>query len=96
MLRDLRKLGLINLDILHISQTVGVEFFVHLRKPDVVTPIDDESFYATRHQLLTAISQRLGAAPYRLSAHNKRRGLFEEIKIQWFRLANRIRYSKSK
>ncbi|NJO55309.1 MAG: hypothetical protein HC834_01970 [Rhodospirillales bacterium] len=35
ILRDLRFLGLIQFDIIEISETKGLEFFVHLRKCDI-------------------------------------------------------------
>jgi SAM-dependent methyltransferase len=64
MLRDLRYLGLIDFDVIEITQTVGLEFFVHLRKPFDATAQSDEEFYAQRADILKKISRRLGSAPY--------------------------------
>lgn len=56
MLRDLQFLGLIDFEIIEISKTWGLEFFVHLRK---VAPYaagsnaaDDAFFYAKRKELM--------------------------------------------
>jgi len=66
MLRDLRYLGLIELDVIEVSQTRGLEFLVHLRKPETPQDIRDETFYAQRKALLTAMSRGLGAAGFGL------------------------------
>lgn len=64
LLTDLRKLNLIDFDVLEISETVGLEFFVHLRKPEHPSAIEDDAFYERRHDLLVRVSENLGAAPY--------------------------------
>ncbi len=63
-LTDLRKLGLIKLDIEEISETMGMEFFVHLRKPEEFVEVPDDTFYENRHRLLVEVSKNLGAAPF--------------------------------
>lgn len=65
MLRDLRALGLIRLDVVAISQPFGHEFFVHLRKGDGAPVAMDAAFYDARQALLRRIADNMGAAPYR-------------------------------
>lgn len=66
MLRDLKHLGLCDLEIVEVSATYGHEFFVHLRKPLIAasdaTPSSD--YKIKRAELLRTISENLGAAPY--------------------------------
>jgi predicted SAM-dependent methyltransferase len=69
MLRDLRYLGLIDLDIVEVSPTYGHEFFVHLRKPAEIKAIDDAEFYARRDALMADAWRSTGNAPY--LAHEK-------------------------
>jgi predicted SAM-dependent methyltransferase len=63
MLRDLQHLGLIKFEILEVSETTGLEFYVHLKKSDA-SPPDREAFYKRRHDLLQKINQSLGWAGY--------------------------------
>lgn len=65
LLTDLRKLDLIGFDIVEISQTEGLEFYVHLRKPEVAAVYQNDVFYNRRHELLVRVSENLGASPYR-------------------------------
>jgi hypothetical protein len=66
MLRDLRYIGLIDLDIIEVSQTVGIEFFVHLRKPVTEPPKQDSANYlAQRQVLMERINENLGAVHFR-------------------------------
>lgn len=64
MLQDLRFLGLIDLEVVEITDTLGLEFFVHLRKPDRVTPVDEAAFYAARAQRQRQIADSLGTAGF--------------------------------
>ncbi|WP_019954877.1 methyltransferase domain-containing protein [Yoonia vestfoldensis] len=75
LLIDLRKLGLIGFDIVEISETAGLEFYVHLRKPDAATPVpeSDAAFYERRQELLRSVTENLGAAPYRNRSADKRK-----------------------
>ena len=66
LIRDLSKLGLINFDILEISETKGLEFFVWLIKSEPNTNISEEEFYSYRQDLMVKISKNLGAAPFLL------------------------------
>lgn len=65
LILDLRHLGLIGLDIVEVSQTIGHEFFVHLQKPTSARQHSAEEFYRKREELMRAISWELGASPYR-------------------------------
>jgi hypothetical protein len=77
LLRDLRKLGLMDLELIEITKTKGLEFFCHLRKADEKSTYDDEEFYDRRDILLMEVSRNLGAAPYHVcfstSAYRKMR-----------------------
>lgn len=64
MLWDLRDLGLISFDIVEVTATRGLEFYVHLRKPDAVLPLDDAAFYAARAIRLRKIASGLGVAGF--------------------------------
>lgn len=68
MVRDLRYLGLIDLEVLEVTPTVGIEFFAYLRKPDVgpSVPEDDAVFYARRETLLRAVVTGLGIGGFGL------------------------------
>lgn len=65
MLLDLRRLGLIQLEIREISETSGFEFFVHLRKPERDEPLADDEYYRLRHNLMTRISENIGRGSFR-------------------------------
>ncbi len=64
MLWDLRFLGLIDLEVMEVTETLGLEFFVHLRKPDRAVPLDAAAFYAARAQRQRRIADSLGTAGY--------------------------------
>lgn len=60
MLRDLRHLGLIDLEVIEVTKTIGIEFFVYLRKPEHPSSESDDAFYTKRLELLRAINAQLG------------------------------------
>ncbi|MBL4766450.1 MAG: adenine phosphoribosyltransferase [Rhodobacteraceae bacterium] len=64
LVRDLRHLGLIDLELIEITPTVGLEFIVHLQKPVVTetTEESDEAFYSRRLELLREVNLSLGSA----------------------------------
>lgn len=64
LLRDCVYLGLIDLEIIEIHQTVGLEFFVHLRKTAAQNIEDATAFASRRQDLLRRINLGLGAAPF--------------------------------
>jgi SAM-dependent methyltransferase len=64
MLWDLRYLGLISFDIVEVTATRGLEFLVHLRKPETVLALDDAAFYAARAVRLRKIASSLGVAGF--------------------------------
>ena len=64
MLWDLRFLGLIELEVLEVTGTLGLEFFVHLRKPESLAPIDETAFYAARALRQRQIADSLGTAGF--------------------------------
>lgn len=66
MLRDLRHLGLTDLDVVEVSPTKGIEFFVHLRKAQETEQSkagaeNEDAFYERRHQLLKEVNFLLGS-----------------------------------
>jgi SAM-dependent methyltransferase len=66
MLRDLRYIGLIDLEIIEVSQTQGIEFFVHLRKPvSKVSAVDKAEHLAVRQALVERINANLGSVVFR-------------------------------
>lgn len=66
MLRDLRYLGLIDLDLIEVSQTRVSEFFVHLRKTvGPATAIDKTDHLAKRQALAARINASIGSVVYR-------------------------------
>ena len=64
LLRDCGQLGLIDLEIIEISQTVGLEFYVHLRKTSAKAAVEQGRYLQQRQDLLRRISLRLGAVPF--------------------------------
>jgi SAM-dependent methyltransferase len=104
MVRDLRYLGLLNLEIVEVSRTHGFEYYVHLRKPLQASASNEADYAAQRSELLRKISQSLGAAPYAkgfsklFSARSISRSLFSTFGGGGFydrlRLANRRRLAK--
>lgn len=97
MLRDLRHLGLIGLDVIEVSQTRGLEFFVHLRKPETPQDIPDEAFYARRKELLVAVSRGLGEAGFGLGPMARvRRAITGPLNSWRIRLKHRRRARKAR
>jgi predicted SAM-dependent methyltransferase len=88
LLTDLRKLGLIGFDVVEISQTHGLEFYVHLRKPDgaATRPQPEFAFYKRREELLRRVTENLGSAPYSKGSKAAR-----SIFVQLFGTAYRTR-----
>jgi SAM-dependent methyltransferase len=64
MLWDLRFLGLIDLEVIEVTETLGLEFFVHLRKPEHATILDEATFYAARALRQRQIADSLGSAGF--------------------------------
>lgn len=64
MLRDLRYLGLLNLEIVEVSRTQGHEFFAHLCKPLQASVANEANYPAQRAIFLRKISEGVGAAPF--------------------------------
>jgi SAM-dependent methyltransferase len=62
LIRDLQFLTLLNFDILDVSQPVGNEFVVHLRKNDggIQGTADQERFYEARKSLLHRVNDEAG------------------------------------
>jgi len=73
MLRDLKHLGLIDLEVIDISDTIGIEFFVNMRKPETDTVENEEEFYARRLELLRAVRQAMGASEREMGSSAIRR-----------------------
>ena len=108
LLRDCIFLGLIDFEIVEISKTVGLEFYVHLRK-SIKTEFHDEKLYKEKRQLLLrSINSNLGSAPYlnfegNNFKTNKMKKIFSSEKIKRFlnvvfgeKLYNKIRVKNKK
>lgn len=63
MVRDLRHLGLIDLEVMEIGPTRGLEFIVHLRKPADNEAVNEteEAFYSKRLGLLREVNSSVGS-----------------------------------
>lgn len=62
LLLDLQRLKLVSLELEDISETVGSEFFVHLRRQEDQAPsLDDETYFARRRELLMEMVDQRGA-----------------------------------
>ena len=61
---DLQHLGLIKLEVLEITETLGHEFFVHFKRAKSGVQLCDEQYYARRDKLMRAVSTNLGASVY--------------------------------
>jgi hypothetical protein len=109
MLRDLCYLGLISFEIIEISQTEGIEFFIHLRKPLAEPPVIDAAEHMKIRQALVERitsnigstvfrSQRLQLLPNRLPLHAKRllKTVLGQERYVSLREMNRKRRAKSK
>lgn len=64
MIRDLKFFGLIDLEVVEVSPTSGIEFFAHLRKPDeksngAATVESDEVFFTRREELMRQVNSSL-------------------------------------
>lgn len=64
LLRDCLHLGLIDLEIIEVTQTTGLEFTVHLRKTGTRAALSDAQYTPIRQELLRKINRSLGAAPF--------------------------------
>lgn len=64
MICDLKHLGLLDLEIEAVMPTIGLEFIVHLRKPEGgVEPVESEAaFYKRRHELLREVNALMGTS----------------------------------
>lgn len=67
LLCDLRHLGLIDLEVIEIGPTKGLEFIVHLRKPaeNGAVAQSDDAFYARRLEHMREVNASLGTAGLR-------------------------------
>jgi len=64
-LLDLSYVGLIDFEIIEVSETVGLEFFVHLRKVDKVGPsLKKDEYQMMRKQLLYKVNSELGSVVF--------------------------------
>ena len=63
LLRDLRFLGLTQFEVIEISETRGVEFYVHLRNSERFSadPASSRAFYDLRRKLLHSVNDEASA-----------------------------------
>jgi len=98
MVRDLRHLGLVDLELIEVTPTAGIEFFAYLRKPlDPATSQEDEAaFYDRRLELMRQVNgllglQGLAANRDELSGRVFARKVFGDGIVEKVRLMNRRR-----
>lgn len=101
MVRDLSHLGLIDLEVVEILPTTGLEFFVHLRKPVDGQKIDESesAFYERRLELLREVnfligSQVLASSSKSLSPKTISRTILGEALFKKFGSINARRLAK--
>lgn len=82
LLSDLRFLGLIDLDVIEVTETLGLEFFVHLRKPATPAPLDEAGFYAARAARQRKIADSLGTSGYGRPGPGQTAGQLWSIKVR--------------
>lgn len=63
-MRDLRYLGLIDLEVVEVMPSLGIEFFAHLRKTATPPPTDASAHRVVREKLLLSISGQMGRAGF--------------------------------
>jgi SAM-dependent methyltransferase len=68
LLRDVAHLGLIDLEVIEVSQTSNLEFYVHLRKPIKSESTNKLPYEKIREGLLRKINISLGAIPFILKS----------------------------
>ncbi|MGB7271556.1 MAG: adenine phosphoribosyltransferase [Albidovulum sp.] len=59
MVRDLVYLGLLDLEVVEVTETVGHEYFVHLKKSSV-SKVSQEAYYKRRAELMREVDRGLG------------------------------------
>lgn len=85
LLRDVIHLDLVNLELIEVSQTNGLEFYVHLRKPINSQSKDSVDYTKIREALLRKISVCLGAAPYILKSKKARKQESRALRVAAFK-----------
>jgi hypothetical protein len=78
MLRDLIRLGLLELEIVDITNTNFHEFYVHLTKSQPVQ-LSSEDFYFHRKQLLERIAMILGRSGFGFRKEMLRQEIIAEL-----------------
>lgn len=91
LLRDCAHLGLIDLEIIEISQTVGLEFYVHLRKTAMQGGADAATHLRLRQDILRRINLGLGAAPFLRTEEEARVSVARKNYNSRHSLANRMK-----
>lgn len=100
MLRDLRFLDLIDLEVIEVSPTKGMEFFVHLRKVKTLSLDKDEAaFFEKREELMKQVnffigSQGLLSSGNRSSLKRLARTVLGDAIVQKVRKANSARRAR--
>lgn len=93
MIEDLRFLGLIGLELIHVSRNHGHEFFAHLRRPVSPTTGETPEAYAVRReQLLRAVLAGMGSAAFPSMHQPWRRAFWPKAVIK--RIMGADRYNR--
>lgn len=66
MVRDLRHLGIIDLEVVEVTPSLGLEFYAYLRKPATghAAHEDDATYYTKRANLQRAVNAQLGSSGF--------------------------------
>lgn len=79
MVRDLAQLGLLDLEVVDVTETLAHEYFVHLRKTTAAA-IPEEAYYQQRDALMKQIDRGLGPLAFDQVRKGIAFGYFEQAK----------------
>ena len=95
MVGDLTRIGLLDLEIVEISDVSGLEFFAHLRKPESdkkPSHNDTEAFRLQREALLREVSRTMGASAFPHRSFDSNWKERQEVVAERDRLASELRH----
>ncbi|WP_298976299.1 adenine phosphoribosyltransferase [uncultured Roseobacter sp.] len=81
MVRDLAQLGLLDLEVIDVTETHAHEYFVHLRKTSTAGVAEDE-YYQRRDALMKQIDRGLGPLAFDQVRSGRTPGYFERSKAR--------------
>ncbi|ABD56256.1 methyltransferase domain-containing protein [Jannaschia sp. CCS1] len=81
MLADLIFLGLLDLEVIAVEPTQGLEFFIHLRKPVQPSVTETAAFYARRKNLLRDVAVAMGKGGTRATTRRPLHTLAHRLEV---------------